>query len=42
MSNLQQQERMEFFMFNCGCLIQDSTGEIHSECISHQNAHFNQ
>ena len=42
MSNLEQHEQLEFFMFNCGCLIQDGTGEIYSECISHQNSHFNQ
>ena len=43
MSNLQQhEEQMNFFMFNCGCLIQDSTGEIHSECVSHASSDFNQ
>ncbi len=41
MSNFEQYPS-DIFKLNCGCLIQDSTGEIRAECVSHESAHFNQ
>ncbi len=30
----------EFVKLNCGCVIQDNTGEMHQECLSHEQAYF--
>ena len=37
-----QNNHPEFIALNCGCLVNELTGELHNECIPHLEASFMQ
>lgn len=35
-------EQTHFVELKCGCLINENSGKLHKECMSHEQAHFMQ
>lgn len=33
-------EQAHSVALKCGCLINENSGELHQECMSHEQAHF--